>query len=93
MTAHGKQIGVGNYPPYLAFALGAGETTVLAHGQRLFDRSPIRAASMPPTLIDYVQDRHGKVIWRADNWRLRRLQRARLGRQADAAPAGRAACR
>jgi penicillin-binding protein 1A len=22
---------------------------------------------MPPTLIDYVQDRHGKVIWRADN--------------------------
>ena len=48
---------------------------------------------MTPTLIDYVQDRNGKVIFRTDNrcqvmegqWR--RLQRGRLGRQGDAAAA------
>jgi len=56
---------IGDYDNYPAFALGAGDTTVLKivnaysalvnHG-RLND----------PTLIDYVQDRNGKVIWRAD---------------------------
>jgi penicillin-binding protein 1A len=58
-------VGIGNYPPYLAMALGAGDTTVakmvnaygaLADHGRLHDQ----------TLIDYVQDREGKVIWRAD---------------------------
>ena len=51
--------------PYAATALGSEETTVsrmvaayaaLANHGRLND----------PTVIDYVQDRHGKVIWRAD---------------------------
>ena len=59
------KVGIGEYKPYLSFALGAGETTVmkmvnaysaLANQGRQFD----------PTLIDYVQDRQGKVIWRAD---------------------------
>ena len=59
-------MGIGDYPPYPANALGAGDTTVIKmvnaysaivnHG-RLND----------PTVIDLVQDRHGKVIWRADN--------------------------
>ncbi|GAA4038996.1 penicillin-binding protein 1A [Parerythrobacter jejuensis] len=58
-------VGIGRYNPYPAFALGAGETTVLkmvnaysalANHGRLND----------PTVIDYVQDRRGKVIWRAD---------------------------
>ena len=40
----------------------------------------------PPSLIDFVQDRHGKVIWPEQLARLRRLQRARLERQGDAAP-------
>lgn len=57
-----------NYQPYPAFALGAGETTVLkmvnayaalANHGRMFE----------PTVIDYVQDRRGKVIWRADDRR------------------------
>jgi len=60
-----ERLGIGSYPPYPAFALGAGETTVrnivnayaaLANWGRLHK----------PTLIDFVQDRHGKVIWRAD---------------------------
>ncbi len=59
------KVGIGKYKPYLSFALGAGETTVqrmvnayaaLANQGRQFD----------PTLVDYVQDRRGKVIWRAD---------------------------
>ncbi len=54
-----------SYDPYPAFALGAGETTV--------ERITGAYAAMvnhgrlnTPTVIDYVQDRDGKVIWRAD---------------------------
>ena len=62
-----KSMGIGDYQPYLAFALGAGETTVekmvnayaaLANHGRL----------MPSKVMDYVQDRHGKVIW-PEKWR------------------------
>ena len=62
-----NQIGVGKYPPYLSFALGAGETTVT----RMVNAYAILAnqgRAHPATLIDFVQDRHGKVIWPA-NWR------------------------
>ncbi|MBX3595860.1 transglycosylase domain-containing protein [Sphingomonas sp.] len=55
------------YPPYLSFALGAGETTVM----RMVNAYSILAnhgRALNPTLIDFVQDRHGKVIWPA-NWR------------------------
>ncbi len=61
------RMGVGKYPPYLAIALGAGETTV----QRMVNAFSIIAnqgRGHPSTLIDFVQDRHGKVIW-PDNWR------------------------
>lgn len=62
-----KSMGIGDYQPYLSFALGAGETTVeklvnayagLANHGRL----------MTPRVVDFVQDRHGKVIWPKD-WR------------------------
>ena len=52
--------------PYLSIALGAGETTVL----KLTNAYAILAnqgRSVKPTMIDYVQDRSGKVICRADN--------------------------
>jgi penicillin-binding protein 1A len=61
-----KKLGVGNFPNYLAVALGAGDTTVL----RLVNAYAILAnqgRSVKPTTIDYVQDRHGKVIYRTDN--------------------------
>jgi len=61
------RIGVGKYPPYLSFALGAGETTVM----RMVNAYAILAnqgRGHPATLIDFVQDRHGKVIW-PENWR------------------------
>ena len=63
-----KKVGIGSYGAYPSFALGAGDTTVermvgayaaLANHGRL----------NKPTVIDYVQDRRGKVIWRADKRR------------------------
>ena len=65
VVALAKALGVGSYPPVLAISLGAGETTVMrltnAYAQ-LFNAG--RAAE--PSLIDMVQDRNGKVIWRRD---------------------------
>ncbi len=62
-----KAMGIGDYQPYLSFALGAGETTVekmvnayatlVNHGRLL-----------APRVMDYVQDRRGKVIW-PERWR------------------------
>ncbi len=61
------RMGVGKYPPFLSIALGAGETTV----QRMVNAFSIlvnQGRGHPSTLIDFVQNRHGKVIW-PDNWR------------------------
>jgi penicillin-binding protein 1A len=58
-------MGIGNYPAVLAISLGAGDTTVL----RLTNAYAMLAnqgRALQPTLIDYVQDRRGKVIWKAD---------------------------
>jgi penicillin-binding protein 1A len=60
-----KSLGVGDYPPLLAYSLGAGDTTVM----KLTNAYSILANNgreLKPSLIDYVQDRHGKVIYRAD---------------------------
>ncbi len=66
VVAQAKALGIGDYPPYLAYALGAGETTVLkltnAYAQ-IFNAG----RQVQPSLIDMVQDRDGKVIWRRDN--------------------------
>ena len=66
VVANAKKLGVGDYEPYLSMALGAGDTTVLA----LTNAYAILAnqgRSVKPTIIDYVQDRNGKVIFRTDN--------------------------
>jgi penicillin-binding protein 1A len=66
VLATAKKLGVGDFPNYLSIALGAGETTVL----RLVNAYAILAnqgRSVRPTTIDFVQDRHGKVIYRSDN--------------------------
>ncbi|MET0271018.1 MAG: penicillin-binding transpeptidase domain-containing protein, partial [Sphingomonas sp.] len=60
-----RDMGIGDYSPVLSISLGAGETTVL----RLTNAYAMLANQgrmLTPTLIDYVQDRRGKVIWRAD---------------------------
>ncbi|PZU58081.1 MAG: penicillin-binding protein [Sphingobium sp.] len=61
-----KTMGIGDYQPYLSFALGAGETTV----ERLTNAYAMlvnHGRELRPKVIDYVQDRHGKVIW-PDRW-------------------------
>jgi penicillin-binding protein 1A len=66
VTATAAKLGVGKYDNYLSIALGAGDTTVL----KLTNAYAILAnqgREVKPTLIDYVQNRHGKVIYRSDN--------------------------
>jgi penicillin-binding protein 1A len=66
VTKNAHNLGVGDYPNQLAFALGAGDTTVLRM-VNAYSTLDNLGRKNDPTLIDYVQDRHGKVIWRADN--------------------------
>jgi penicillin-binding protein 1A len=60
-----EQVGIGSYEPYPAFALGAGDTTVLKM-VNAYSALANHGRQFEPTVIDYIQDRHGKVIWRAD---------------------------
>jgi len=65
VVANAKALGVGSYQPVLANALGAGDTTV----ERLVNAYAILASNgqrREPIIVDEVQDRHGKVIYRAD---------------------------
>ncbi|MEL7445496.1 MAG: transglycosylase domain-containing protein [Pseudomonadota bacterium] len=52
--------------PYAATALGSEETTVLKM-VNAYSTMANHGRMNEPTVIDYVQDRRGKVIWRADN--------------------------
>jgi len=61
-----EQLGIGDYDdPYLSYALGAGDTTVLKMVSA-YSALANHGLQHEPTLIDYVADRRGKVIWRAD---------------------------
>jgi penicillin-binding protein 1A len=62
------RVGIGKYPPYLSFALGAGETTVMQM-VNAYAALANNGLQFAPSLIDFVQDRSGKVIWRADTRR------------------------
>jgi penicillin-binding protein 1A len=60
-----ERLEIGKFPAYPSTALGAGETTVskmVAAYAALANHGRLN----PPTVIDYVQDRRGKVLWRAD---------------------------
>ncbi|TCZ57862.1 penicillin-binding protein 1A [Roseicella aquatilis] len=52
-------------PKYLAMALGSGETTALRMAAA-YGSFASGGRKVTPTLIDSVQDRRGKVIWRSD---------------------------
>ncbi|MCW2392619.1 penicillin-binding protein 1A [Sphingobium sp. B11D3A] len=87
-----KAMGIGDYQPYLAFALGAGETTV----EKMVNAYAMLAnhgRQLTPKVMDYVQDRNGQVIWprnwkpcqgcNADDWNGKAMPRfAHGGRQA-----------
>lgn len=61
-----ERLGIGKFPAYPSTALGAGETTLVkmvAAYSALANHGKLN----PPTVIDYVADRRGKVLWRSDN--------------------------
>jgi penicillin-binding protein 1A len=66
VVEYGKKFGIADdMPEFLSFALGAKETTplrlVTAYGMIVNGGKKIT-----PSLVDRVQDRDGKTIWRAD---------------------------
>jgi len=65
VTRMARQMGVGDYRNYLAISLGAGDTTVLKI-TNAFAMFANQGRALTPSLIDYIQDRRGRVIWRAD---------------------------
>ena len=65
VTRLARRLGVGDYENYLSISLGAGDTTAL----RMTNSFAILAnqgREVKPSLVDYIQDRRGKVIYRAD---------------------------
>jgi penicillin-binding protein 1A len=66
VTEYAKRFGIyDDLPPYLSFALGAGETTLMrmVTGYAMFDNGGRR---VKPTLIDRIQDRYGRTIYKHD---------------------------
>jgi penicillin-binding protein 1A len=64
VTRLSRILGVGDYPNYLSISLGAGDTTVMKI-TNAFAILANNGKELKPTLIDYVQDRNGKVIFKA----------------------------
>lgn len=60
-----KRVGIGSYDPYYSFALGAGDTTV-AKMVNAYAALANWGRQNSGSVIDYVQDRRGKVIYRSD---------------------------
>jgi penicillin-binding protein 1A len=65
VVATARAMGIGDYPAVLAIALGAGETTVsrMVNGYSMLANG---GKSLNPTVIDLIQDRNGKTIYRDD---------------------------
>jgi len=66
ITEYARRFGIyDNLPPYLSYSLGAGETTVMrmVTGYAMLANGGRRVTA---TLIDRVQDRFGKTIYRHD---------------------------
>jgi len=63
---YAKRFGIyDTLPPYLSFALGAGETTLLkmVAGYAMLDNG---GKKIQPTLIDRIQDRYGRTVYKHD---------------------------
>ncbi len=66
IAEYAKRFGIyDDLPPYLSFALGAGETTLLrmTTAYAMIDNGGRR---VKPTLIDRIQDRYGHTVYRHD---------------------------
>ena len=66
IAEYAKRFGIyENLPPYLSFSLGAGETTVLRM-TAAYSMFANGGHKVTPTLIDRIQDRYGKTVYRHD---------------------------
>jgi penicillin-binding protein 1A len=66
IAEYAKRFGVyDTLPPYLSFALGAGETTVMRM-VTAYSMVANGGRRITPTLIDRIQDRYGKTIYKHD---------------------------
>jgi penicillin-binding protein 1A len=65
VTRLARRLGVGEFPNYLSIALGAGDTTALKM-TNAFAILANNGKEVKPSLVDYIQDRNGKAIYRAD---------------------------
>ncbi len=66
IAEYAKRFGVyDDLPPYLSFALGAGETTLMrmTTAYAMFDNGGRR---IKPTLVDRIQDRYGHTVYKHD---------------------------
>ena len=83
IAEYAKRFGVyDDLPPYLSFALGAGETTVLrmTAAYSMFANGGKR---IKPTLIDRIQDRYGHTIFRHDQRECRGCDADQWAKQAE----------
>ena len=84
IAEYAKRFGIyDNLPPYLSIALGAGETTVLrmAAAYSMFANG---GHKVKPTLIDRIQDRYGKTIYKHDERDCRGCDADQVGQPARA---------
>ena len=65
IVKNARDWGIGSYDPVLSISLGAGDTTV-AKLTNAFSMLANGGKRIQPILIDLIQDRHGKTIYRAD---------------------------
>jgi penicillin-binding protein 1A len=80
---YAKRFGIyDNLPPYLSFSLGAGETTVLRM-TAAYSMFANGGHKVTPTLIDRIQDRFGKTVYRHDDRECRGCDAAKWENQAE----------
>src|SRR5262249_52868330 len=80
---YAKRFGIyDNLPHYLSFSLGAGETTLMrmVGAYAMFDNG---GKKVQPTLIDRIQDRYGKTIYRRDQRECRGCTAAKWENQSE----------
>jgi penicillin-binding protein 1A len=83
IAEYAKRFGVyDDLPPYLSFALGAGETTLLrmVTAYSMFDNGGRR---VKPTLIDRIQDRYGHTVYKHDERECRGCDAQKWANQAE----------
>ena len=85
ITEYAKRFGVyDSLPSYLSFALGAGETTVLRM-TAAYSMFANGGRKITPTLIDRIQDRYGRTVFKHDQRECRGCEATKWENQSEPA--------